>query len=161
MTTYTEISPSFWYLTTLLMVIALWNQGVNIARAYRSKQRERVKAAWLWGAVIVALSTFIYILVLHIVPSLLGEPVIGKLPATKLASESVLHKQILITIQDIVFLLLILLSPIIQLFKAIRSRRRLLIKNATCQLSIKVCLSILLYVIAYLCAPSMLFGPYC
>lgn len=161
MNTYTGISPSFWYLMALLVLIALCRQGGNILRSYRSKRQERVKAAWLWGAVVIALSLFIYALVLHIVPWLLVEASSVQNHAEYLTADEVWHKQLLITVQDIVFLFLVLLSSIIELYRAMRSRKRLLIKNAACQLGIEACLGILLYVIAYFCAPTLLFGSYC
>lgn len=161
MNTYTVNSPTFWYLMTLLVVIALWSQGANIVRAYRSKRHERVKAAWLWGALVVALSMIVYFLVLHVVPSLLEEASAVQNLADNLTSDEICHKQLLITVQDVIFLILVLLPSITEMHKAMRSRKRLLIKHAAAQVGIAACLGILLYAIAYICAPSLLFGPYC
>lgn len=161
MNTYIENSSHCWYLMTLLVVIALWSQSTNIVRAYRSKRQERVKSAWLWGTVVVGISIFIYLLVLYIVPSFLEDAPHEQSLAFKLTNNEIFHQQVLITIQDIVFLFIVLLSPISELHKAIKSKKRLLIKQATRQLAIECCLGILIYVIAYVCAPSLLFGSYC
>lgn len=144
----------FFFFAVMIVLQAIYEQGKHIRAAYSTGSRKRVKVAWQWSALVIAIIVAVGFAVVYWFP-------VGNDNLSNLTAEDKHYGLITTSVYYVVMGLLLLATPAWQLIKTVRKKAgREQISRHKFDLLVPLGLFVVAFVLLYLLAPSMLYGPY-